>query len=70
MIPHAPVILLAGFFFLEDMKTLICKDIHTPVFIAALFTIAPTQVDLNKQFCKENIQLVNMHMKNAQYHQT
>ena len=37
-LPHDPVIPLLGIY-LKQMKTLILKDVCTPMFIAALFTI-------------------------------
>ena len=40
-LPYDPVIPLLGIY-LEKMKTLIQKDTCTPIFIAALFTIAKT----------------------------
>ena len=39
VIPYDPVIPLLGIY-PKKMKTLIWKDIHMPMFIAALFTIA------------------------------
>ena len=38
-LPYGPAIPLLGFY-LKIMKTLAGKDIHTPMFIAALFTMA------------------------------
>ena len=38
---HDPAVPLLGIY-LEKMKTLVGKDTSTPVFIAALFTIAKT----------------------------
>ena len=38
---HDPAVTLLGIY-LEKMKTLVGKDTSTPVFIAALFTIAKT----------------------------
>ena len=40
-LPYDPAIPLLGTY-LKKMKTLILKDTHTPMFIAALFTIAKT----------------------------
>ena len=40
-LPYDPAISLLGIY-LKNTKTLIWKDIHTPMFMAALFTIAAT----------------------------
>ena len=44
-LPYDPAILLLGIY-PEKMKTLIQKDTWTPMFIAALFTIAKTRKQL------------------------
>ena len=41
VLPYDPVILLMGIY-LKILKTLICKDICTSMFIAVLFIIAKT----------------------------
>ena len=38
-VPHVPVIVLLGVY-LKELETLIRKNIYTPMFITALFTIA------------------------------
>ena len=41
-LPSDPAILLLGIYLPKEMKTLTQKEINTPIFITALFTIAET----------------------------
>ena len=51
-LPHDPAIPLLGIY-LENMKTLIKKDISIPMFKAALFTIAKTRKQPKSPFTDE-----------------
>ena len=49
-LPYDPAIPLLGIY-LKNTKTLIWKDIHTPMFMAALFTIAAAAAAKSLQSC-------------------
>ena len=59
-LPYDPVIPLLGMY---SEKTIIQKDIHSPVFIAALFTIARTWKQARCPFIEEWIKKIGTYIQ-------